>query len=230
MLYVLTEYWRRWLGERSVQVEETCTSRYLRPLQKEAIGGQEGQFPLNSFIHKYLPHSRTLCYFVYFQQENKVKFAEYLKETHGVEVNPVSLFDVQVKRIHEYKRQLLNALHIITFYNSKSMCGVVVSRILWGRPFTAVLMYCVCTTVYVCYTSCLMYVKLAVWCVLQGWRLILMWLWYQGPFLSEEKLDHVQHSALPHPYYLIPSLQAAPGYHAAKMIIKLINSVADGQF
>ena len=53
-------------------------------------------------------------------QENKMKFAEYLKETHGVEVNPDSLFDVQVKRIHEYKRQLLNALHIITFYNS--MC------------------------------------------------------------------------------------------------------------
>lgn len=47
MMYVHTEYWRR-LGERSVQVEETCTSRYLRPLQKEAIGGQEGQFPLNS--------------------------------------------------------------------------------------------------------------------------------------------------------------------------------------
>ena len=52
-------------------------------------------------------------------QENKLKFAEYLKETHGVVVNPDSMFDVQVKRIHEYKRQLLNALHIITFYNSK---------------------------------------------------------------------------------------------------------------
>ena len=55
-------------------------------------------------------------------QENKAKFAEYLKETHGVVVNPDSLFDVQVKRIHEYKRQLLNALHIITFYNSECVC------------------------------------------------------------------------------------------------------------
>ena len=43
----------------------------------------------------------------------------YLKETHGVTINADSLFDVQVKRIHEYKRQLLNVLHIITFYNSE---------------------------------------------------------------------------------------------------------------
>jgi len=50
-------------------------------------------------------------------QENKKKFAGYLKETHKVEVNPDSMFDVHVKRIHEYKRQLLNALHMITMYN-----------------------------------------------------------------------------------------------------------------
>ena len=49
-----------------------------------------------------------------------MKFAEYLKEVHDIDVNPDSLFDVQVKRIHEYKRQLLNALHIVTFYNRES--------------------------------------------------------------------------------------------------------------
>ncbi|NXA00758.1 PYGM protein, partial [Nesospiza acunhae] len=49
--------------------------------------------------------------------ENKVKFAAYLEKVSGVRVNPASLFDVQVKRIHEYKRQLLNCLHIITLYN-----------------------------------------------------------------------------------------------------------------
>ncbi|NWU88039.1 PYGM protein, partial [Onychorhynchus coronatus] len=51
------------------------------------------------------------------KQENKVKFAAYLEKMSGVRVNPASLFDVQVKRIHEYKRQLLNCLHIITLYN-----------------------------------------------------------------------------------------------------------------
>ncbi len=48
--------------------------------------------------------------------ENKIKLAAYIEEKCGVIVNPDTLFDVQIKRIHEYKRQLLNALHIIYFY------------------------------------------------------------------------------------------------------------------
>nr|UEK51433.1 GlyP-like protein 2 [Parasacculina yatsui] len=51
------------------------------------------------------------------KQENKMRVASYLSSQYGVEINPASLFDVQVKRIHEYKRQLLNCLHIITMYN-----------------------------------------------------------------------------------------------------------------
>ena len=50
-------------------------------------------------------------------QDNKNKFAQYLESAYGVKVNPESMFDCQVKRIHEYKRQLLNALHMITLYN-----------------------------------------------------------------------------------------------------------------
>ncbi|CAN7943182.1 unnamed protein product, partial [Ixodes hexagonus] len=49
--------------------------------------------------------------------ENKQRLAEYLTKQTGVKVNPASMFDMQVKRIHEYKRQLLNCLHIITLYN-----------------------------------------------------------------------------------------------------------------
>uniref|UniRef100_A0A8C0F0V2 Alpha-1,4 glucan phosphorylase n=1 Tax=Bubo bubo TaxID=30461 RepID=A0A8C0F0V2_BUBBB len=51
------------------------------------------------------------------KQENKLKFAAYLEEHYKVKINPSSMFDVQVKRIHEYKRQLLNCLHAITLYN-----------------------------------------------------------------------------------------------------------------
>lgn len=51
-------------------------------------------------------------------KENKMKFAAHLEEHYKVKINPNSMFDVQVKRIHEYKRQLLNCLHIITLFNS----------------------------------------------------------------------------------------------------------------
>jgi len=51
------------------------------------------------------------------KDQNKVKLAQFLTEQYGVKVNPASIFDIQVKRIHEYKRQMLNCLHIITMYN-----------------------------------------------------------------------------------------------------------------
>uniref|UniRef100_A0A8B9KKS9 Alpha-1,4 glucan phosphorylase n=1 Tax=Astyanax mexicanus TaxID=7994 RepID=A0A8B9KKS9_ASTMX len=51
------------------------------------------------------------------KQDNKLKFAQYLEKEYQVKINPASMFDVHVKRIHEYKRQLLNCLHVITMYN-----------------------------------------------------------------------------------------------------------------
>ncbi|HEY9846903.1 MAG TPA: glycogen/starch/alpha-glucan phosphorylase, partial [Candidatus Caenarcaniphilales bacterium] len=51
------------------------------------------------------------------KQENKQNLAAYIRYVSGTEVEPHSLFDIQIKRIHEYKRQLLNGLHIITLYN-----------------------------------------------------------------------------------------------------------------
>lgn len=59
-----------------------------------------------------------VCIFLFLlSQDNKVKFAQYLEKEYPVKINPASMFDVHVKRIHEYKRQLLNCLHIITMYN-----------------------------------------------------------------------------------------------------------------
>nr|XP_046268746.1 glycogen phosphorylase, liver form [Scatophagus argus] len=91
------------------------------------------------------------------KQDNKVKFAQYLEKEYRVKINPSSMFDVHVKRIHEYKRQLLNCLHIIVMYNR-----------IRKNP--------------------------------------------TAPFV---------------PRTVIIGGKAAPGYHMAKMIIKLITSVAD---
>ncbi|KAF0989776.1 hypothetical protein HZS_1655, partial [Henneguya salminicola] len=51
------------------------------------------------------------------KSKNKQRFARQIKKEYNIDVDPASIFDVQVKRIHEYKRQLLNCLHIITLYN-----------------------------------------------------------------------------------------------------------------
>ncbi|XP_012946529.1 glycogen phosphorylase, brain form [Aplysia californica] len=89
------------------------------------------------------------------KQENKMKLASYIQSNYRVKVNPSSMFDMQVKRIHEYKRQLMNCLHVIVLYNR-----------LKKNP--------------------------------------------QAPFV---------------PRTVLIGGKAAPGYHTAKMIIKLINNV-----
>ncbi|VDO02319.1 unnamed protein product [Rodentolepis nana] len=51
------------------------------------------------------------------KRDNKVKFASYMEEHYGIKIDPSTLFDIQVKRIHEYKRQLLNCFYVISQYN-----------------------------------------------------------------------------------------------------------------
>ncbi len=55
--------------------------------------------------------------FMNIKYQNKLRLAKYIKEHNGVEIDPRSIFDVQVKRLHEYKRQLLNILHVMHLYN-----------------------------------------------------------------------------------------------------------------
>ncbi len=111
-------------------------------------------------LEKLKPYAKDKTFrdkFFEIKQNNKKKLAQYIKEHNGIEVNPASIFDVQSKRLHEYKRQLMNILHILAEYN----------------------------------------------------KLV------ENPDM---------------PYYpktYIFGAKAAPGYHRAKLIIKLINNVAD---
>ncbi|XP_074765093.1 glycogen phosphorylase, liver form isoform X1 [Athene noctua] len=68
-------------------------------------------------LHKFVDDDLFIREVAKVKQENKVKFAQYLEKEYKVKINPSSMFDVHVKRIHEYKRQLMNCLHIVTMYN-----------------------------------------------------------------------------------------------------------------
>ena len=70
-----------------------------------------------SKLKVYADDEKALQEFMNIKYQNKVRLAKYILEHNGVEVNPRSIFDVQVKRLHEYKRQLLNILHVIYLYD-----------------------------------------------------------------------------------------------------------------
>ena len=68
-------------------------------------------------LKKHVTEKKAQKEFMDIKYKNKVRLAEYIKEHNGIEVDPNSIFDVQVKRLHEYKRQQLNILHIMHLYN-----------------------------------------------------------------------------------------------------------------
>ena len=68
-------------------------------------------------LKEWLDDEEALKEFMTIKFKNKERLAAYIKEHNGVEVDPRSIFDVQVKRLHEYKRQLLNILHVMYLYN-----------------------------------------------------------------------------------------------------------------
>lgn len=70
-------------------------------------------------LNKLLPYADDSEFrgkFMAIKRENKKALAKYIKETNGIDVDPESIYDIQVKRLHEYKRQLLNVFHIIDLY------------------------------------------------------------------------------------------------------------------
>lgn len=70
-----------------------------------------------SKLKLYVDDEKAQQEFMNIKYQNKVRLAKYILEHNGVEVDPRSIFDVQVKRLHEYKRQLLNILHVIYLYD-----------------------------------------------------------------------------------------------------------------
>lgn len=68
-------------------------------------------------LEVYLDDEKVLKRILDIKHEKKVELAEFLKKTQGIEIDPDSIFDVQIKRLHEYKRQLLNIFQIIGLYN-----------------------------------------------------------------------------------------------------------------
>lgn len=100
---------RRWLHEANPRLSELITSK---------LGGQEWLKDL-TLLHKLEAFADDAHFRKEFQEikfANKLRLAKYIKETTGVSVNPASLFDIQVKRIHEYKRQQLNIFGVIHRY------------------------------------------------------------------------------------------------------------------
>ena len=68
-------------------------------------------------LELYVDDEKAQHEFMNIKYQNKVRLAKYIKEHNGIDVNPRSIFDVQVKRLHEYKRQLMNILHVMYLYN-----------------------------------------------------------------------------------------------------------------
>ena len=101
--------YRRWLCQSNPE---------LTALLRELIG--------DGFLHdanclenllKYADDKTVLDRLQKIKYDNKVRLAKYIAHANGINVDPSSLFDVQVKRLHEYKRQMLNVLHILYLYN-----------------------------------------------------------------------------------------------------------------
>ncbi len=100
---------RRWLGHSNPELSELIT---------ETIG--DGWITDLPELEKLKPYATDKSFqekFMNIKFNNKVRLAEYIQQEQGLHVNPYSIFDVQVKRLHEYKRQLLNILHVMMIYN-----------------------------------------------------------------------------------------------------------------
>ena len=100
---------RRWLLNANPSLAEFITARIG--------GGWEKDLTKLKALERFSSDEASLAELTAIKRSNKQRLAEYLKHTQNEFLDPDSIFDVQVKRLHEYKRQLLNVLHIMYLYN-----------------------------------------------------------------------------------------------------------------
>ncbi|MCL2638730.1 MAG: glycogen/starch/alpha-glucan phosphorylase [Oscillospiraceae bacterium] len=100
---------RRWLG--------LCNPA-LTGLITELLGDNNWLYDLDKLkdLRKFAEDSAIIARFAEIKKQNKIKLADYIKKHEGIVINPDSIFDIQIKRLHEYKRQLLNAFSILYLY------------------------------------------------------------------------------------------------------------------
>lgn len=100
---------RRWLMSCNEELSDLITSLIGDDWKKDTAKLKD--------LEKYLDDKEVLDKVGQIKYNNKVKLADYVYEKQGIELNPNSIFDVQIKRLHAYKRQLLNILHILYLYH-----------------------------------------------------------------------------------------------------------------
>ncbi len=100
---------RRWLGHANPKlaklITDTIGDKWLTDLSQLKQ------------LHGYADDSSFREQFMNIKHDNKVMLSNYFKSTKGFDIDPSSIFDVQIKRLHEYKRQLMNILHVLDLYN-----------------------------------------------------------------------------------------------------------------
>jgi len=101
--------YRRWLCQANPKLSNLIETLCGNEFKKNATALER--------LMRYKNDDEILSRISEIKRDNKIRLAEYIKNHNGIIVNPDSIFDLQVKRLHEYKRQLLNLLHIMDLYN-----------------------------------------------------------------------------------------------------------------
>ncbi len=120
----LRDFYELWPDKFNNKTNGITQRRFLlhgNPLLADWVTAKVGEgwitdLPVIRGIAPYADDAKAREEFMQIKYQNKLRLAKYIKEHNGVEVDPNSIFDVQVKRLHEYKRQLLNILHVMHLY------------------------------------------------------------------------------------------------------------------